>query len=148
MIRRFGATLSLAVAIVGLAAMAADAAVATVQKRFYLQVRNVKAGEALRLEVTNTDVLSIRVTDIRLSGLTTPLDDGDVAVDGNVLTVGTSRQRLSVNLTLHAVCNTVCPAELAGTASLPNASYAMLRTQAADATLVASGRWRVMLSDG
>ena len=69
MIRRFGATLSLAVAIVGLAAMAADAAVATVQKRFYLQVRNVKAGEALRLEVTNTDVLSIRVTDIRLLSL-------------------------------------------------------------------------------
>lgn len=145
---RFGALLLLAAATVGLAASIAEAPAATVQKRFYLQVRNVKAGEALRLEITNAGVLGILVDDIRLSGLATHLNEGEVAVDGTVLTISPSAERLSLNLTLQAVCSDACPAELSGTAWVPFASYAMLRTRAADATLTASGAWRVKLSGG
>ncbi|NQW12082.1 MAG: hypothetical protein HQ481_19635 [Alphaproteobacteria bacterium] len=148
MIRRLGAALLLATAMIILAATATDTAAGTVQKRFYLQVHNVKAGESLRLEVTTVGVLGILITDVRLGGIVTHLDAGEVAVDGTVLTVSTSRERLSVNLTLQAICDVACPAELAGIATVPTTSYAMLRTQAADATLTTSGGWRVMLSDG
>lgn len=140
-----------AAALVALIALAgagpADAAVE--EKRFHLQVRNVKQGEELRLAFTSPGVLNVLIADIRLGGVAKTLADDEVTMDGATLVVRTTEKpRLNVNLTLYARCEGACPAVLEGGVELPPASYAMLRTKLQDVALTQSGGWTLKLTGG
>ena len=135
-----------AAAVVGAMGLSLEARASTVESRFYLQVRNVKPGGPLRLEITNQEVLNLLVADVRMSGVAESLADDDVAVEGNTLIVQTSsKPRLNLNLTLYAVCRAQCPSVLTGVAEVPHASYSMLRTSKQDVTLTQSGDWTIRL---
>jgi|GEM_PF-5227615 len=133
-------------AVLGLAGATPPAAAAVDEKRVHVQVRNVKQGEELRLEITSPEILNVLVADIRLSGVATHLADDEVTLDGSALVIRTDKPRINLNITLHTLCEGTCPAVLEGGVTLPSASYAMLRTQLQDVTLTESGGWTLKLT--
>jgi len=144
LLKRLGVALVLSALTFG--ATAGEALASQVESRFFVQVRNVKPGRELRLEVTNQEVLNLLVADVRLSGIANHIEDDEIAVEGNTLIVTTSKKpRLNVNLTVHAVCDVSCPQVLTGNVEVPRASYSMLRTSQQDVTLTRSGDWTIKL---
>ncbi|MDF1793493.1 MAG: hypothetical protein P1U88_16375 [Thalassobaculaceae bacterium] len=146
MIRTASAAALRILLLLGVTGAAPSSTAAVIEKRVHLQVRNVTQGEELRLQVTNPGILNLLIADIRLSGVATQLADDEVTLDGGALVIRTTKPRINLNITLHALCETVCPAVLVGDVILPRAAYAMLRTQVQDVTLTTSGEWTLKLT--